>query len=88
MTFKKGFSSTISFLGSTGEVGSSAASTISTISTTSGVSSASGLSGLSAASGTIVERSDQQRQAISQLVGMGYTEVNRMKKIQQKVIII
>ncbi|KAJ8675047.1 hypothetical protein QAD02_010833 [Eretmocerus hayati] len=60
-------------IGGTGEVGSSAASTISTLSTTSGVSSASGLSGLSGASGSITEKPDQ-RQAIAQLLGMGFTE--------------
>lgn len=60
--------------GGTGEVGSSAASTISTLSTTSGVSSASGLSGISGASGSAVDKSDQ-RQALAQLLAMGYSEV-------------
>ncbi|XP_063988229.1 serine/threonine-protein kinase Warts-like isoform X1 [Diachasmimorpha longicaudata] len=59
--------------GGTGEVGSSAASTISTLSTTSGVSSASGLSGLSGASGSLVDK-PEQRQALSQLLAMGYPE--------------
>jgi len=64
-------------IGGAGEVGSSAASTISTISTTSGISSASGLSGLSGASGSAVDKSDQ-RQALGQLLAMGYSEVRRV----------
>lgn len=60
-------------IGGAGEVGSSAASTISTLSTTSGISSASGLSGLSAASGC-TDKPDQ-RQALAQLLAMGYSEV-------------
>jgi len=61
-------------IGGAGEVGSSAASTISTVSTTSGISSASGLSGLSGASGSAVDKPDQ-RQALGQLLAMGYSEV-------------
>lgn len=61
-------------IGGVGEVGSSAASTISTISTTSGISSASGLSGLSGASGSAADKPDQ-RQAVGQLLAMGYSEV-------------
>lgn len=53
-------------------VGSSAASTISTLSTTSGVSSASGLS--SGSNG--VDKELGVRQAILQLINMGYTEVS------------
>lgn len=63
-------------IGGTGEVGSSAASTISTVSTTSGISSASGLSGLSGASGS-TDKPDQ-RQALGQLLAMGYSEVRIM----------
>lgn len=63
-------------IGGVGEVGSSAASTISTVSTTSGISSASGLSGLSGASGSIADKPDQ-RQALGQLLAMGYSEVKR-----------
>lgn len=61
-------------IGGAGEVGSSAASTISTVSTTSGISSASGLSGLSGASGSAADKPDQ-RQALGQLLAMGYSEV-------------
>lgn len=64
-------------IGGAGEVGSSAASTISTVSTTSGISSASGLSGLSGASGSTADKSDQ-RQALGQLLAMGYSEVRTM----------
>lgn len=60
-------------IGGAGEVGSSAASTISTVSTTSGISSASGLSGLSGASGSAADKPD--RQALGQLLAMGYSEV-------------
>lgn len=63
-------------IGGIGEVGSSAASTISTVSTTSGISSASGLSGLSGASGSTVDKPDQ-RQALGQLLAMGYSEVRQ-----------
>ncbi|KAL7300224.1 hypothetical protein TKK_0006863 [Trichogramma kaykai] len=66
--------------GGTGE-GSSAASTISTLSTTSGVSSASGLSGLSGASGSINDKSEQ-RQALAQLIAMGYTEETSLRALK------
>lgn len=68
-------------IGGTGEVGSSAASTISTLSTTSGVSSASGLSGISGASGSAVDKSDQ-RQALAQLLAMGYSEDIGMRALK------
>ncbi|PSN57069.1 hypothetical protein C0J52_01744 [Blattella germanica] len=55
-------------------LGSSAASTISTLSTTSGVSSASGHSGISAASGSNGFDKELIRQAIVQLMNMGYSE--------------
>ncbi|GFG30077.1 hypothetical protein Cfor_06141, partial [Coptotermes formosanus] len=64
-------------IGSLGEnLGSSAASTISSLSTTSGVSSASGHSGVSAASGCNGIEKDLSllRQALVQLMNMGYTE--------------
>lgn len=64
-------------IGGAGEVGSSAASTISTLSTTSGISSASGFSGLSAASGSIIDKSEQ-RQLLTQLLAMGYSEVRAL----------
>lgn len=64
-------------IGGAGEVGSSAASTISTLSTTSGISSASGFSGLSAASGSIIDKSEQ-RQLLAQLLAMGYSEVRAL----------
>jgi len=66
-------------IGSLGEnLGSSAASTISSLSTTSGVSSASGHSGVSAASGCNGIEKDLSllRQALVQLMNMGYTEVS------------
>lgn len=71
-------------IGGIGEtVGSSAASTISTLSTTSGVSSASGLSGLSAASGNNSEKDlSVLRQAVSQLVTMGYTEEASLRALK------
>lgn len=53
---------------------SSAASTISTISTTSGVSSASGLSNNS--NGIDNKELNVLRQALSQIINMGYTEVS------------
>lgn len=68
-------------IGGIGEVGSSAASTISTVSTTSGISSASGLSGLSGASGSTVDKPDQ-RQALGQLLAMGYSEVRQENAAQ------
>lgn len=68
-------------IGGIGEVGSSAASTISTVSTTSGISSASGLSGLSGASGSTVDKPDQ-RQALGQLLAMGYSEVRQKNAIR------
>ncbi|XP_046629868.1 serine/threonine-protein kinase Warts [Neodiprion virginianus] len=68
-------------IGGTGEVGSSAASTISTLSTTSGVSSASGLSGLSAASGSTADKPDQ-RQALAQLLAMGYSEETGLRALK------
>ncbi|XP_034938316.1 serine/threonine-protein kinase Warts [Chelonus insularis] len=68
-------------IGGTGEVGSSAASTISTLSTTSGVSSASGLSGLSGASGSLVDK-PEQRQALAQLLAMGYSEEIGMRALK------
>ncbi|XP_075217640.1 serine/threonine-protein kinase warts isoform X2 [Lycorma delicatula] len=59
-------------------VGSSAASTISTLSTTSGVSSASGLSSTSNSNsngiGIDKEINSVVRQALTQLINMGYTE--------------
>jgi len=61
-------------IGGVCEVGSSAASTISTISTTSGISSVSGHSGLSGVSGSTIDKQDQ-RQALGQLLAMGYSEV-------------
>lgn len=61
-------------IGGNSEVGSSAASTISTLSTTSGVSSASSHSGLSHTSGSLSDK-PEQRQAIAQLLAMGYSEV-------------
>ncbi|XP_014468386.1 PREDICTED: serine/threonine-protein kinase Warts [Dinoponera quadriceps] len=68
-------------IGGAGEVGSSAASTISTLSTTSGISSASGLSGLSGASGSTVDKPDQ-RQALGQLLAMGYSEEIGMRALK------
>jgi serine/threonine-protein kinase LATS1/2 len=68
-------------IGSLGEnLGSSAASTISSLSTTSGVSSASGHSGVSAASGCNGIEKDLSllRQALVQLMNMGYTEVSQL----------
>ncbi|KAJ4433537.1 hypothetical protein ANN_15846, partial [Periplaneta americana] len=62
-------------IGSLGEnLGSSAASTISTLSTTSGVSSASGHSGISATSNGVEKDLTALRQALAQLMNMGYSE--------------
>lgn len=59
---------------------SSAASTISTISTTSGVSSASGLSsnsnGVDAKERVDAKELNALRQALSQIISMGYSEVS------------
>lgn len=56
-----------------GNVGSSAASTISTLSTTSGVSSASGHS---STSNGVDKELNALRQALAQLIAMGYSEVS------------